>query len=80
MSATHLGRVGGQLAEQLAWLTAPAAIAGEIARLEQAMAAGDTSEETRVLLDDWRAIRDKQRELVGGTEQQQALDLAGAAD
>ena len=35
-----LGRVAGSLAEQLAWLNSPAAIAGEIARLEEAIGAG----------------------------------------
>lgn len=64
MSAT-LGRVGGQLAEQLAWLNSPATIAGELARLEAAQAAGDTSPETAAQIADWRAVRDAQARLVG---------------
>lgn len=60
----NLGRVGGQLAEALAWLNSPAAVAGEIARLERAQADGDNSEATRALLADWRAVRAAQRRLV----------------
>ena len=36
---TDLGRVGGEVAEALAWLNSPATIAGEIARLEAAQRA-----------------------------------------
>jgi len=65
MSATSsLGRVGGVLAESLAWLNSPAAIAGEIGRLERAIAAGDRSEATRTQLADWRAVRAAQAWLV----------------
>jgi hypothetical protein len=67
-----LGRVGGQLAEALAWLTSPAAIAGEIVALERLQAGGDTSEATRTLLRDWRAIQRAQATLVqldDGTEE-----------
>ena len=67
MSAS-LGRVGGQLAESLAWLNSPARIAGEIAHLETAVRAGDTSEATKVQLADWRAIRDCQRRLLAGED------------
>jgi hypothetical protein len=59
-----LGRVSGSLCEALAWLDSPAAIAGEIAALERAQAQGDTSEATRVLLRDWRAVRQVQATLV----------------
>ncbi len=59
-----LGRVSGSLCEALAWLNSPAAIAGEIAALERAQAQGDTSEATRVLLRDWRAVRQVQATLV----------------
>lgn len=61
---TDLGRVSGSLCEALAWLTSPAAIAGEISALEQAQSAGDTSEATRVLLRDWRAVQRAQATLV----------------
>lgn len=61
---TDLGRVSGSLCEALAWLTSPAAIAGEIVALERAQAAGDTSEATRVLLRDWKAIQRAQATLV----------------
>jgi len=61
---TDLGRVSGSLAEALAWLTSPAAIAGEISALERQQAAGDTSEVTAVLLRDWRAIQKAQAGLV----------------
>ncbi len=65
MRATNdLGRVSGQLAEALAWLTSPAAIAGEIGALERAQAGGDDSEATRALLRDWRAIQRVQATLV----------------
>ena len=40
-SRPDLGCVGGEIAEALAWLNSPAAIAGEIARLESAQAEGD---------------------------------------
>lgn len=59
-----LGRVDTALCEALAWLTSPAAIAGEIAALERAQAGGDTSEATRVLLRDWKAIQRAQATLV----------------
>ncbi len=59
-----LGRVSGSLAEALAWLTSPAAIAGEISALERAQAQGDTSEATRVLLKDWRRVQKAQASLV----------------
>ncbi len=60
----QLGRVGGQLAESLAYLNSPAAIEGEIRRLERAQAAGDRSEATRVQLADWRGVRAAQARLV----------------
>ncbi len=63
-SAPDLGRVGDSLAEALAWLNSPATIAGEISALERAQAQGDTSEATRVLLRDWRAIQRAQATLV----------------
>lgn len=63
-SAPDLGRVGDSLAEALAWLNSPAAIAGEISALERLQAQGDTSEATRVLLRDWRAIQRAQATLV----------------
>ncbi len=59
-----LGRVSSSLCEQLAWLTSPAAIAGEISALERAQAGGDASQATRVLLRDWRAIQRTQATLV----------------
>jgi len=59
-----LGRVAGSLCEALAWLTSPAAIAGEIAALEKAQAQGDTSQATRVLLRDWQAVQRTQATLV----------------
>jgi len=61
---TDLGRVSGSLCEALAWLTSPAAIAGEISALEKAQATGDTTEATRVLLRDWRAVQRAQATLV----------------
>jgi len=61
---TDLGRVSGQLCEALAWLNSPAAIEGEISTLEQAQATGDTTEATRVLLRDWRAVQRAQATLV----------------
>ena len=64
MSATSLGRVGGALAESLAYLNSPAAIDGEIRRLERAQAAGDRSEATRAQLADWRGVRAAQARLV----------------
>ena len=79
MSATtYLGRVAGELAESLAYLNSPAAIEGEIRRLENAIAAGDRSPATLVLLNDWRTVRDAQARLVGNARQQ-TLDLAGAS-
>lgn len=60
-----LGRVGGEVAEALAWLNSPAAIAGEIGRLEQAIRRGEESEETWVLLADWQAVQRAQKKLVG---------------
>jgi hypothetical protein len=57
--------VGGAVAESLAYLNSPAAIDGEIRRLERPQAAGDTSEATRVLLAAWRAVRAAQRRLLG---------------
>jgi len=66
MSATtSLGRVGGALAESLAYLNSPAAIEGEIRRLERAQAGGDRTEATGALLVDWRAVRAAQRRLLG---------------
>lgn len=59
-----LGHVSGSLCEALAWLNSPAAIAGEIAALERAQAAGDASAVTRVLLNDWRAVQRAQAALV----------------
>lgn len=64
MSASSLGRVGGQLAESLAWLNSPAAIAGELRRLEGLQGAGESTEVTRALLADWRAVRAAQAALV----------------
>jgi hypothetical protein len=64
-----LGRVGGEMAEALAWLHSPAMIAGEIARLETAQREGDRSEATGVQLADWRAVQRAQAKLVGGDKQ-----------
>jgi len=65
MRATNdLGRVFGTLADALAWLNSPAAIAGEISTLERAQAQGDSSEATRVLLRDWKAVQRAQASLV----------------
>lgn len=64
MTATHYGRVGGDLAEALAYLNSPARIDGEIRRLERAIGAGDTSEATATLLADWRAVKAAQRGLL----------------
>jgi putative ubiquitin-RnfH superfamily antitoxin RatB of RatAB toxin-antitoxin module len=61
---TSLGRVGGAVAESLAYLNSPAAIDGEIRRLERAQAGGDRTEATRALLADWRAVREAQRRLL----------------
>lgn len=58
-----LGRLDGELAEALAWLNSPAAIAGEIARLEAAQHDGDRSEATAALLRDWRAVQTAQGKL-----------------
>lgn len=62
--APDLGHVAGTLCEALAWLNSPAAIAGEISALGRLQAQGDTSEATRVLLRDWRAIQRMQATLV----------------
>lgn len=59
-----LGRASDTLAEALAWLNSPAAIAGEINALERAQAGGNGSEATRALLRDWRAIQRVQAILV----------------
>lgn len=67
---TDLGRVGGEVAEALAWLNSPATIAGEIARLEAAQRAGDRSGATGVQLADWRAVQRAQGKLVGGDKQE----------
>ena len=64
MSATSLGRVGGAVAESLAYLNSPAAIDGEIRRLECAQAGGDGTEATRALLADWRLVKAAQARLV----------------
>lgn len=67
MSApSRLGRVTGDLADALAFVNSPGAIKGEIDRLEAAILGGDRSEETRVLLSDWQAVRRAQRRLVAG--------------
>ena len=68
-----LERVGGELAEALAWLNSPATIAGEIARLEEAQRQGDHSDATRALLADWRAVRKAQERLTAGTKQEALL-------
>ena len=65
-----LGRVGGEVAEALAWLHSPAMIAGEIARLEEAQREGDRSAATGVQLADWRAVQRTQARLVGGDKQE----------
>jgi hypothetical protein len=62
--STALGRVSGELAEQFAYLNSPAAIAGEIARLESAIRGGDATTETHTLLRDWREVRAAQRKLL----------------
>ncbi len=67
-----LGRVSGTLCEALAWLNSPAAIAHEIAALERAQVAGDTSEATRVLLADWRAVQRAQATLVQSDDESEA--------
>lgn len=81
--SSALGRVTGALAEQLAYLNSPAAIQGEIGRLEAAIKAGDTTTETRTLLADWRAVQQAQRRIVGGQGDdggavQAGLDMEGA--
>ena len=68
--ARDLGRVSGALAEALAYLSSPAAIAGEIARLEAAIREGDASEATTVLLGDWRRVQEAQARLVAQTEEE----------
>ncbi len=67
-----LGRVSGSLAEALAWLTSPAAIAGEISALERLQAQGDISEPTRILLRDWKAIQRMQATLVQPDDESEA--------
>ena len=64
-----LGRVGGEVAEALAWLNSPAMIAGAIAMLEAAQREGDRSEATGVQLADWGAVQRAQAKLVGGDKQ-----------
>ena len=54
-----LGRVGGEMAEALAWLNSPATIAAEIARREA----------TGVQLANRRAVQRGQAKLVGGDKQ-----------
>ena len=63
-----LGRVSGTLAEQLAYLNSPAAIEGEIGRLEAAIRQGDETDEVWTLLRDWEAVRDAQRRLLAKDE------------
>lgn len=60
----RFGNLGAALIEAYAWLHSPAQIDFEIAYLTQQIALGDTSEETRVQLADWRTIRDRQREML----------------
>ena len=60
----QLGSLGEALVEALAYITSPARIDWEIAWLTQQIALGDTSAETRVQLSDWKAIWDRQRELL----------------
>ncbi len=74
----YLGRVGGELAESLAWLNSPAAIEGELRHYAAAVAAGDTSPATAQLLADWRTIQSTQARMLGAVPQQGALELAGA--
>ncbi len=73
MQRADLGRVGGEMAEALAWLNSPATIAGEIARLEAAMQDGDRTEATRAQLADWRAVRRAQGRVTGGPQQEALL-------
>lgn len=68
-----LGRVGGEVAEALAWLHSPATIAGEIASLEAAIRDGDRSEATRAQLADWRTVRRVQGRVTGGPQQEALL-------
>jgi hypothetical protein len=70
MYRPDLGRVGGEVAEALAWLNSPAMIAGEIAMLEAAQREGDRSEATGVQLADWRAVQRAQAKLIGGDKQE----------
>jgi hypothetical protein len=74
VSMTALGRVSGSLAEQLASLNSPAAIAGEIARLEEAIKGGDASAATRVLLKDWQAVARAQRRLLAQEGETEGAD------
>jgi hypothetical protein len=80
MSAPNLGRVSGQLADQLAYLNSPAAIAHEIAALEEAIKSGDSSEATATLLKDWRAVKRAQAQLVGKDAEQLPLASEGAVE
>jgi len=68
-----LGRVGGEVAEVLAWLNSPATIAAEIARLEAAQREGDRSAATGAQRADWRAVQRAQAKLVGGDKQEPLL-------
>lgn len=61
--------MGGEVAEALAWLNSPAAIAAEVRRLEAAILAGDETEAARALLADWRAAQTAQRRLVAAQEE-----------
>ena len=70
MYRPDLGRVGGEVAEALAWLNSPATIAAEIAQLEAAQREGDRSEATGVQLADWLAVQRAQAKLVGGDKQE----------
>jgi hypothetical protein len=74
-----LGRVGGQVAESLAWLNSPAAIDGELRRLERAQAGGDSSAATGALLADWRAVQAAQARLVTKEEPMNATVAPRAA-
>lgn len=62
--ARLLGRLSGDLLDSYAWLNSPAAIAGEIARLESVVRGGEATSDTHVQLQDWRAIRAAQRALL----------------
>ena len=73
----NLGRVDRTLAESLAWLNSPAAIAGEIARLEAAQHDGDDTERTRAMLRDWRAVRQVQATIVTLAEDAALAKITG---